>query len=365
MVINDMVIRPYSIPFREEFRTLRGTLSNREGMIITALSDEGLTGIGDIAPLQDFSRETVEQAKIQALSLSEKLRGITVPADPPSLEELTVSCSSSTDPFPSVVFGIESAIADLASQQAGLPLARWLNRDALLDVPVNALLTGGPEDIGDETKGKQAFGYNAYKIKVGRGSIENDLFRISIARDHLGDKVVIRLDANQAWNFDQATEALERLSAHKIEYVEEPLQAQFLSRIPELYEACGVDIALDETASQEDWLESLIETRGVHTLIIKPSVVGGIAKSLALSRKVAGLGKKFVFTSLLESGVGLTACLHIAAATGTRIPPCGFDTLNYLEESLINEELPVRNGFIEVPQQPGLGVTLKQDFVQK
>jgi O-succinylbenzoate synthase len=365
MVIKDLVIRPYSIPFREEFRTLQKTLSYRKGMIITALSNNGFTGIGDIAPLEGFSRESIEQARIQALSLSEKLRGITVPVDLPSLEELMVSHSNSTDPIPSVLFGFESAIADLASKHAGLPLARWLNRDAVLDVPVNALLTGGPEDIRDEANGKQVFGYNAYKIKVGRGSIDNDRSRIRISRDQLGDKVMIRLDANQAWNFDKATEALDRFSAHKIEFVEEPLQAHLFSRIPELYDICGVDIALDETASQKDWIESLFKIKGVHTLIIKPSVVGGIAKSLALSRRVDELGKRFVFTSLFESGVGLTACLHIAAATGKEIPPCGLDTIGYLEDSLIKEELPVLGGVIEVPRLPGLGVTLKQDFVQK
>jgi len=364
MKIDDWEIRPYSIPFRKEFRTSGGLHTSREGLIVIARAEYGLSGVGDIAPLPGFSRESVEQAKSQTLSLCESFREITVPGDVPSLERQMDVHPDSFVFLPSVAFGFETALADLASKKADLPLTRWLNRDAMPRVPLNAILTGDLEEIEHEMISKRKMGYMAYKIKVGQGNLKDDIARIGLARKYLGENVSIRLDANRAWNFDQAIEALSRFRAFDIEYVEEPLQGDIIARISELFEACGVIVALDETVMEKARFQKLIEERAVGAVVIKPSVVGGLTKSIALSEKISALGKKIVISSLLESGVGVSACLHLAAALGRGISPCGLDTLSYLEESLIHEDLPVRDGYLEPTDKPGLGTSLWRNFMK-
>jgi len=362
--ITDLSLRPYNIPYRTDSSWTPGKLSSRVGMIVVARAEDGTIGLGEIAPLMMFSMETHPETESLSRAALEKLSGMDIPRDFHSLCDLmddpvNVRISRAHYLAPSALFGIETALADLGSRMAGLPLARWINRDALTKVPVNAILTGSAEDVERTIRKKMAAGFTTYKIKVGSGSLEEDLERVAAARRLAGEQAVIRLDANRAWDYDHAVEALDRLRTHQIEYIEEPLNDSLLAEIPKL---SGVDIALDETVMQEEWLERLSGADSVGAVIIRPSIAGGIAKSLELARRVRELRKKAVVTSLFESGVGLAACVHLAAAIGGEIPPCGLDTLGYLEDSLILEGLPVRNARIEVPRAPGLGVTLKREI---
>ncbi len=364
MKITDLSLRRYNIPYRTDSPWTPGITDSRIGMIVVARARDGTTGLGESAPLMMFSVETQPESESHSRAALQKLSGIDIPEDFHSLCDLMdnlVDARTSRAQYlaPSALFGIETALADLGSKMAGLPLARWINRDALTKVPVNAILTGSAQDVERTVRKKMAAGFTTYKIKVGSGSLEEDLERVAAVRRLAGRQAVIRLDANRAWDYDRAVEACDLLKAHRIEYIEEPLKGSLLAEIPKL---SGVDIALDETVMQEEWFERLSAADSVGAVIIKPSITGGMAKSLELARRVRELGKKAVVTSLFESGVGLAACAHLAAAIGGEVPPCGLDTLGYLEDSLILEELPVRNARIEVPRTPGLGVTLKREI---
>jgi L-alanine-DL-glutamate epimerase-like enolase superfamily enzyme len=67
-------------------------------------------------------------------------------------------------------------------------------------------------------------------------------------------------------------------------------------------------------------------------------------------------GARLVITTSLESGIGVAACLHLAASLGDGLMPCGLDTLGLLNDTLIAEDLPIVGGLMEVPTAPGLGV---------
>jgi len=353
---------PYSIPYHSGASSLFRGVSRRDGLILMTLAKNGLTGLGEIAPLPGHSTETLAQAREQARVLSRELIDREIPGSPSELETVIAQIAGSGT-FPSVVFGFETAIADLASRATGLTLANWLTPTAHPAVPVNALLAGSPDAIEQEIGRIRLLGYRAYKIKVGRGRMEADVEVVARVRGLLGDTAVIRIDVNREWSFDQAIEALSRLRDYGISYVEEPLAGSQLHRIPELYESCGIPIALDETVSDMEKFESLIKEEAIRAIIIKPSVVGGLTRSLILSRRMSDMGKESVVSSLFESGVGLAACLHLAAALGGQAPPpCGLDTLRYLENTLITGDLPVRDGCMAIPDGPGLGVNLSAAF---
>jgi O-succinylbenzoate synthase len=358
MNIVSIDISTFSIPFRADFISSKGSLHRRDLVIVSIHASHGRTGLGEIAPLQPFSRESTDEALFRAHATARRLIGLDIPAGHAELFPNLDSWLPGREIPPSVFFGFETALADLASQAAGIPLARWLCEESGDRVPLNAILPAEDEGLEKRLREKWERGYRTFKFKIGRDRPEDDATRIAAAREILGPSAKFRLDANRAWDFDRAVSTLLLLEPLGIEYIEEPLAEPDLSRSTDLFDATGIHIALDETVQNPKLYDALLSTRAVSAVILKPTIIGGLHRTLSRSEGAVSAGKQAVISSLFESGIGISAGLHLAAALGPGVPACGLDTLDHLETSLIHESLEVRDGSIHLPDRTGLGVTL-------
>ncbi len=368
MIIRKVKIWRYSIPLRTPLITAQGTIAKRQGLIVRAETDDGPFGHGEIAPLEGFSRESFEEARRAIFSLQRRLEGQPIPPELSALRTSYVGRDGDRVSLPSIPLGIETMLADLAAQSAGENLARWYNPQASDRVPVNAILSGNMAEIKKQLSCKLPRGYRAYKLKVGVETPECELEKIAYLRETLGDSISIRLDANRAFEFDQAVRFLASVAQFKIEYIEEPLHANLFNRLGDLRAESRVPIALDESLSDHSVGKAVwslrdralqLADRGVMDVaIIKPMLAGGFCEVIELARELSHTNVKMVISSTIETGVGLTAALHLAASLGDTVLPCGLDTLGLLADSLIAEPLPVENGCIRVPTERGLGITI-------
>lgn len=352
--------REYSVALSRHFVTSNYSHRKREGAIVRAHSATGDVGLGEIAPLRGFSDESLEHALRSGNELATRFIGVDVPESPDELATLiTVACETG-DCSPSAVFGIETAIADLAARQVGLPLCKWLDPNAVSAVPVNAVISSEPSDVEDRIKRLLDDGFASFKLKVAVESPDDDIARIESACRILPEIGSLRLDANGAWDFENALHVLGRVSSCPIEYIEEPLLRSEADKLSELHTQTGIPFAVDESVKDDELWETLIKLDCVTVVVIKPTIVGGLSKSRYLIDKAIQHGKTPVVTSTLESGVGVMACLHLAASLGDNLAPCGLDTLRYFSDSLINEPVHPVNGVIRIPDPSGLGVSLKE-----
>ena len=189
------------------------------------------------------------------------------------------------------------------------------------------------------------------------------LEKIKVVRNCVADDVMIRLDFNRGLDFEDAVSLLNQTREFGIEYVEEPLKKPTTQKLMALRKKTGLHIALDETVAEAEIFYDLLNSKAFDVIVVKPMALGGISKSVRLCEISAAQGLKTVITSTLESGVGLAACLHVAAILGDHILACGFDTLDLFQDSIINENLPIVRGHINVPDGPGLGVSLKDSLI--
>ena len=130
--------------------------------------------------------------------------------------------------------GVETALADLRARTYGVPLARWLADQAGLPayaptpIPVNALLgAGSPDDLAREATSAAACGFRAVKVKVGR-DVADDGDRLGAVRAALGPEAELRIDANGAWNEQEAVAALATHAVHGVALCEQPV----MRRVP-------------------------------------------------------------------------------------------------------------------------------------
>ena len=368
MIIKNVKVWQYSIPLRTPLITAQGTIAKRRGLIIRAETDDGLVGYGEIAPLEGFSRESLEDARRAISSLQQRLEGQPIPHDQSALQASYVGRGGDRVSLPSIPFGMETMLADLAAQTAGVSLSRWCNQQASDRVPVNAILSGNMAEIKEQLSRMLPRGYRAYKLKVGVETDGRELEKIAYLRDTLGESISIRLDANRVFGFAQAVRFLASVAQFKIEYIEEPLRANQYNRLGDLHAESRVPIALDESLSDRsvgkatwslhDRTLQLVDRGAMDVVIIKPMFAGGLCEVIELAQDLSRTDLKMVISSAIETGIGLAAALHLAATLGDTVLPCGLDTLGLFADSLISEPLPVENGCISVPTECGLGITI-------
>ncbi len=180
--------------------------------------------------------------------------------------------------------------------------------------------------------------------------LADDAGRVAAARAAAGGRVALRLDANGAWDVEQAVRAIDVLSAAGLELVEEPTHGMQAMR--EVRERVAVRVSIDETAAESGALAAGV----ADAVCLKVSRCGGIAGLIAAATLVRLAGAEVYLASTLDGPLGVAAALQAAAALASRgpMPHCGLATLELFEG--IENPLPTRAGAIALPSAPGLGV---------
>lgn len=263
---------------------------------------------------------------------------------------------------------------------SGVDIACWDLMGKATDRSISELLPGKPRSTVNAYASTMYFyadsrdpvpllrevkeaGYAGVKIKIGRG-VENDIERVALARETLGDEIALMVDANANYRVDQAVRSATAISQFDVGWYEEPVSPADTHGYTETRSRVNVPIAGGEAHSGPFELGGLMENRCVD--IIQPDVCmcGGItqAKHTAAMASGKAIG---VTPHNWMSGIGLAASLQFAS-----ILPCYPSTPGTIDELLFEwdqAENPLRTeivessiepeqGTITVPSGPGLGV---------
>ncbi|MCE2512466.1 MAG: o-succinylbenzoate synthase [Acidimicrobiia bacterium] len=342
-------LHPFRLALRAPLVTGGVTVRFRAGFLV-ALSADGITGWGEASPLPGWSRTSLLDTETALRSVCDGLvRG----------EVVLGTLLSAMQDTPHARAGVAGAWADLQAQRAGRTLAEQLIADTghlpPASVSVNALVAAAdPSDVEQAADQASQAGFGAAKLKVGEADPAVDMERVRAARAGLGPGAELRLDANGAWNPKTALDVLDRVYDYDIAYCEEPVAG--VEAIAEVGRRSPVPIAVDESVrSEADAVQAL--DLGVGTLIVKPQALGGPDTALAVAARAREAGASVVVTSFLDSAVGVTHALHVAAAvdaTASNSRAHGLATSSILATDVAAPP-PVVSGAILLVDRPGLG----------
>ena len=191
-------------------------------------------------------------------------------------------------------------------------------------------------------------GCRTTKIKVAEPgqTLADDTARVAAARAALGPEGRIRIDANGAWNVDEAEHAIHALAEYDLEYVEQPcFSVDELAQVRKRVKYMGIPIAADESVRKAEDPLAVARAGAADILIIKAQPLGGIAAALDIVREA---GLPVVVSSALDTSVGISMGLHLAAAIGNLEFDCGLGTAAFLGADVTDEPLLPVDGRISV-----------------
>jgi L-alanine-DL-glutamate epimerase-like enolase superfamily enzyme len=197
-----------------------------------------------------------------------------------------------------------------------------------------------------------AEGYSVLKLKVGLSGGREEIHLLHDLLRCLPIGISLRLDANCAWDEMEAEGFLCALAGLPVESVEDPLASPDMEKWSRLQAKVPFPLAADESLRIMG-ADAVFNQPLVRRVVLKPMVLGGLLPALALARRAHEANVECVVTTTVDSAVGVTAALHLAAAVGNDLAH-GLATSAWLCSDVGNPPLPA-NGVLQPGDRPGTG----------
>lgn len=374
MEITDVVVHRLSVGAVESAKAD----ASQDASIIEIETDTGINGIGEA----DSSPAVVE-AIVNAPASHDKsqgLRGILVGRDPFDTEVLWNEMFEKTYYYGrkgaaiTAMSGVDMALWDIVGKATDRPLYQLLGGKHQDSVRAYAS-TLFPDDSTDteymREEARQAVDDGFSAIKFGWGgfgrSREDDLALVGAARDALGPDVDLMVDAGLAWGNDvkRAQKGINELDReHDVYWVEEPVMADNFEGYKQLSRATETRIVGGEEEYTSYGFQNFLRYGTPDG--VQPDVArsGGITHMQKIATLAAQHGVPFLPHGY-STDVIIAANLHLIAAVENAplLEYCVEDSP--LRWELVEEDFPVVDGRVTVPDRPGLGVTLNRDLLEQ
>ncbi|MFK4808280.1 o-succinylbenzoate synthase [Microbacterium sp. ZW CA_36] len=191
-------------------------------------------------------------------------------------------------------------------------------------------------------------GCRTAKVKVAEAGqvLADDVARVRAVREAMGPEGRVRIDANGAWNVDEAERALHALAEFDLEYAEQPCASvDELAELRRRVKYMGIPIAADESVRRAADPLAVARAGAADLLVVKAQPLGGVRRALEI---VAEAGLPAVVSSALDTSVGLSMGVALAAALPELDYDCGLGTASLFTADVADPPLVPRGGFLAV-----------------
>ena len=287
--------------------------TQRAGLLVQVRDDDGIRGQGEASPLPGYSRDTLDECATQLAAVDPA--AIAPPGDGSAIDWVAQALDRVGLRAPAARFAIETALLDWLGRRRGLGIAALLGTAdaAARSVPLAAL-------VGDlaAARAAHARGIRAFKLKIAPATFDDDLALAQALREEFGSGFALRFDANGKLAAADAPARLQQLARFAPEFVEEPVRFDDLRRIT----AAPVPLAADESLALPGAWPALATL--CRVVVLKPTLLGGIAACVRLARDAAARGLAATVTHTFDGPIALAAAAELALALDSPLA-CGLD----------------------------------------
>lgn len=356
IVVYGKWIRPYGTVSR----TALGAHTVSEHGLVFVETDDGITGIGEIASV--FSRK----GRALCRDVDDILAPTLIGHDPTDITSAIVKMDRALERTEPAKAGIEMALWDITGKRLGVPVYKLLGGKVRESVPMSfSIPFGTPEQMAEFGAKKAAEGFRTVKVKVGQ-SPDLDIAAVRMVRQAVGDGHRVRVDANMAWRTaKEAIAIIRKLEPYDPELIEQPLPPRELDAMAEIRRSVGVPIMADESVWHPRDAMEVIRRQAADIVNVYVTESGGIRNAATTFGLCELAGLPCMIGSMPEFGIGTAAQIHLGLAMtnlGLDSDTCG---CLYHQEDLLKTPLRFERGHAFAPDGPGLGIELDMDVVER
>lgn len=376
MKIAGIEIFQLSAPLDRPFGWSQGWIGHRSVGLVKVTTDDGVVGWGEgcggaaaAVVENDFGPMLMGEDPMNRIGLWQKMFAMQYNAN------VAVGLGGSA------ISAVDTALWDITGKALGQPVYQLLGgrvRDKVAVYATGLYYTEGefPTRLLEEARGYVEAGFKGMKTKVGGLPMDEDVKRVAALIEAIGPDIKLMVDANQAYNATSAIRIGRRLADLDILWFEEPVNAQDIEGYLQVKSALPMAIAGGENLRTRYEFSHFLSRRAYD--IAQPDVinVGGVTeiRNVAMTANTQGIQ---VNPHVWGSPVMIAASLHVAST----IPPCPpsgdpepyvqepvmeFDrTPSRIREGLMAEPFDQKDGFLAVPDGPGLGVEIDEKAVRQ
>ena len=264
--------------------------------------------------------------------------------------------------------GINMALYDVIGKAVNKPVYKLLGGALFSRIKtyMNGLYFNSTERIVKIAEEQIEYGFKAIKLKIGYlGGIDEDVRKVKALREAFGYDIDVLCDACRInWSPNTVIKLGRELERYDVYWLEEPLPQDDLEGYAEVKNALDMMIVGFEGRSTRYEFRDVIAKRVADAIMVDLEVCGGIdeAKNIATMASAYTIG----FSPHCSDVVGTAASIHVSATTPnlvimeyTRWPP------EWLWEDILSEPLKFRDGCLEIPEEPGLGIEIDERVLER
>ena len=346
--ISGIEIYHEKIRYKEPFRIALGTSTESNNIVVRLVDSSGNEGWGEGSPSRAILGETLDLVFEEAKKLAAEILGKDL--DSEGLYEIVMKAKS-----PSAAAAFDIAFHDLKAKRLGVPLYKLLGgyRSSIeTDITIGIM---EPDEVAERAEKYVKMGFKVLKIKLGEKP-EKDLLRIEKVRERIGDKIGIRVDANQGWSVEEAIYMAEQLESFNVELIEQPVKWNDFEGLAKVRKASNIPVAADESAKTPSDVVKLAKIDAVDIVNIKLMKTRGIWGAIKVAAVSEAAGIKNMIGCMGETRLGITAAVHVSQALANiTINDLDSDLLHG-EEVVIEGGASISNGVRRAGDRPGLGI---------
>lgn len=343
--------KPLNRTLTSSFEISLGTQTALQNVVVEVETTDGVSGVGEAAPVPHITGETQDTALAAVETAGELVNGMAVT----DFRGISNRLRDNLGAQRAARAGVEIAVFDALTRSLDVPLAAFVGGR---DKPVRTDDTIGlvsPDEATGDAHDAVAAGFEELKIKIGE-NVERDLARVAAVHD-TAPAATLKVDANQGYTPTDAIafadEARER--GLDIDLFEQPVPADSVGDLRRVRDAVRIPVAADESVfSRED--AARIATEEAADIINVKLAKTGVVETLDIVSLAMSHGLGLIIGCMLESSIGLRAAAHIVAGTGafTYVDLDGNTSLaEDVVKSVYDPTIPVAG--------PGIGVDVDFD----
>lgn len=357
------------------YRTNHGELYDMDRILVRVDTDEGLTGWGEVRAFLS--------PKATVSVIEDGIAPLVVGQSPMEIEKLRRQVFIEYTNANMFFAPVETACWDIVGKQFERPvyelLGGWTaphqtsmkhrehaSSDDSRRLPfAYALGIFSPDKSRVYAKRALEEGYEVVKTKAGR-DWRTDVERIRAMHDEVEGALEFRIDPNQGWTVEDAVRVGAMLENDDIflQYMEQPIRVDAHGSMKSLRWRTRQSIAANEDTYIPRNLRRMIKTNAIDVAVVDLTPAGGMSGIRQLAHIAEDGGVSLAHHCAFDLGIRTAAILHTVYGTPAINLPSDTAYFGWMEDILV-EPFNIENGQMTVPNEPGLGITIDMDIVDK